>query len=466
MDPRRCGIYLRISRDDAEVKGLGVARQSEDCQALARARSWVIVDVYTDNDVSAFSGRRRPAYEQLLDDLRSGRIDAVVAWHPDRLHRSPRELEGFIDVVEQAGAAVATVQAGELDLSNAAGRMTARVVGAVARHESEQKSERQKSKARELAAAGKFNGGGWRPYGFDDDAVTIRESEADVIRKVARSVLAGATVRGSAAALTRDGHLTTTGKAWTPTSLRRILVSPRIAGLRSSKGEVVADAVWPAIIDREQHEALVRLLTDPSRNRRGITSRSYLLTGIARCALCDAKLVARPRSDKRRCMVCATGPGFKGCGKIRTLAEPMEELITEAVLLRSDGPELAAALLESNAPSGSPVGDEIRALGRRLDDLAEMWAAGELDRRSWLAAKETVDRLLADAKARAARLGSDRLLIEALGARGGLREAWPDLSIDEQRSVVGSVITRVTVAPAVRGNNRFQAERFDILWAV
>jgi hypothetical protein len=53
------------------------------------------------------------------------------------------------------------------------------------------------------------------------------------------------------------------------------------------------------------------------------------------------KLVARPRSDKRRCYVCARGPGFFGCGEIRALAEPLEQLVIDAVLYRP-GRELPA----------------------------------------------------------------------------------------------------------------------------
>jgi len=52
-----------------------------------------------DNDVSAFSGVARPAYLELLERIRDGSADAVVAWHPDRLHRSLRELEEFITAV-------------------------------------------------------------------------------------------------------------------------------------------------------------------------------------------------------------------------------------------------------------------------------------------------------------------------------------------------------------------------------
>ncbi len=99
---------------------------------MAERRGWTIVDTYDDNDVSAYSGKRRPQYERLLADVQSGQVSGIVAWHPARLHRSPVELEHFITVVGSTGCVVATVQAGELNLSTPAGRMTARIVGMIA----------------------------------------------------------------------------------------------------------------------------------------------------------------------------------------------------------------------------------------------------------------------------------------------------------------------------------------------
>lgn len=69
-------------------------------------------------------------------------INAVIAWHTDRLHRSPRELEEFIDICERAGVAVETVKAGPVDCSTWAGRAVVRTLRAWARYESEHKAER------------------------------------------------------------------------------------------------------------------------------------------------------------------------------------------------------------------------------------------------------------------------------------------------------------------------------------
>ncbi|MGH3495226.1 MAG: recombinase family protein, partial [Sciscionella sp.] len=107
----RVAVYCRIS-DDRRGLGRGVQRQLEDCAALATQRGWDVVGTYTDNDISAYSGKPRPKYRELLAAIGDQLVDVVVAWHPDRLHRSPVELEEFISLVERTGVTVETVRAG------------------------------------------------------------------------------------------------------------------------------------------------------------------------------------------------------------------------------------------------------------------------------------------------------------------------------------------------------------------
>jgi len=75
--PQHAAIYARIS-SDAEGIGAGVARQVKDCRMLANRLGWRIAGEYVDNDLSAWTGKRRPEYERLLADLSDGLIDAVV----------------------------------------------------------------------------------------------------------------------------------------------------------------------------------------------------------------------------------------------------------------------------------------------------------------------------------------------------------------------------------------------------
>ena len=69
---RAAAIYCRISRD-AEQEGLGVARQEEDCRALAGKSGFTVAEVYTDNDISASTKSRkaRPAYDRMLEATRT-----------------------------------------------------------------------------------------------------------------------------------------------------------------------------------------------------------------------------------------------------------------------------------------------------------------------------------------------------------------------------------------------------------
>ncbi len=455
-------IYCRISRDPGHDE-LGVRRQEKDCRELCAKHNLDVLEVIVDDDRSAYRGKRRLGYEQLRQLLKDGAIKVVVAWHPDRLTRHPRELEDLIDLLEASHATVRTVQAGEYDLGTPSGRMTARVVGAVARHESEHKSERLRRKHVELAEAGKVSGGGDRPFGYNADRRTINHLEARAVRTIAKRALAGQSTRSLAVGLNRLGIPTAAGKPWTTIAVRRVLLSPRIAGLRAHRGEVVSKAEWPAIITAEQHRRLVALLADPSR-RVNRAPRSYLLTGLARCGLCGAKLVARPRSDKRRCYVCATGPGSSGCGRIRTLADPIEELVATAVIARLDSPALAAALTSSD--EGDDLAAALEAVDARLAELGEMWAAGEIDRVGWSAARRRLE-------AERGKLAGGDQLRERCGRPRALqpptrspqrRLAQPRLG--QRRAIVVPVVETVTVGPAVRGRNVFDPSRVSVEWRV
>lgn len=238
----------------------------------------------------------RPAYQRLQDDLKSGRIRAVLVWHTDRLHRTPRELEDFIDVCEAGEVPVETVQAGIIDLRTPAGRAVARTLCAWAFYESEHKSERIRRKYLELAEAGKVGNGGYRPFGYAPDRTTLIPEEAQALRDAYAQLLAGRSLSSIARWLAEQGFTTTTGRPWSLQALRYNLLSGRNAGLREHRRQVVGPAVWPAIVDLDTWHRARALLTAPGRvpaQHDGLpasTARKYLLTGFLHCGRCGHKL--------------------------------------------------------------------------------------------------------------------------------------------------------------------------------
>src|SRR5438034_8339473 len=215
MVPVRAGIYARIS-SDREGDGLGVNRQLEDCKQLAGLRGWQVVETYVDDDVSAYGGKPRPEYGRMLHDLRTGTITGVLVYHLDRLHRQPKELEEFFEVCKDAGVDDLATVTGRIDLADPDGQFQARILGAVAKKESDDKSRRIRRKHAELAVNGKVSGGGSRPYGYEADKLTVRPAEAAVIKDCARRLLAGEPVRSIAADLNERGVPSAGGGLWSP----------------------------------------------------------------------------------------------------------------------------------------------------------------------------------------------------------------------------------------------------------
>jgi len=462
----RAAIYCRISRDN-EGRELGVGRQHQDCRREVERRGWTVADLYVDNDLSAYSGKPRPEYRRMLNDVQAGTVGAIVAWHPDRLHRSVRELEDFIDVIAQTGATVATCTAGDYDLSTPDGRFTARILGSVARKESDDKSRRLRRKHLELAEAGHISGGGTRPFGYESDRRTVNRSEAKLVREAAERVLAGESIRGIATDWNARGVQSVTGKPWSAHVLKRLLTSARIAGLREHRGAVAATADWPAIVDRQTWERVRAILLDPRRQKNaGRTARRYLLTGFGTCGLCGAKLVARPRDDGRRCYVCASGPGFSGCGKIRVLAEPLEELVRDMIFVALDSPATAAAL--SPAPDDDDEGRLREAIRQDEEALAELsrdyYTDRAIGRVEYLASRGPLEARIDEAKRRLADQTSQAGVLADLPVGDTLRDEWESRSLDWRRALVKAVLAEVRVGPAVKGRNRFDPDRVDVVW--
>lgn len=477
---RRVGIYCRISQDRAGA-GLGVGRQEEDCRALAERRGWHVVDVYKDNDVSAYSGSPRPEWQRLLADIKSGVIDAVACWHVDRLTRSPRELEDVIDLADRQGVELATVT-GEIDLATPTGRMIARMLGAAARHETEHKAERQKRQRRENAEAGKVAGGGMRPFGYADDRVTVVEAEAEIIREAARRLLAGESQSSICKDFRRRGITTPQGGTWIPTTLRRLMVSGRISGRREHTprstwettrpllGEIVADAIWPAIISVEDSDKIRALLSDPERARKysTATGRTYLLSGILRCGKpkdngepCGTGMVGRPKNGVPR-YVCPNTPGRDFCGGTATVAKRTDEHVRDMVLITLASPAMANRLGRERQEDAS-LTVLIREDQELLEEIAEDLAHRRMTRAEWTKARSIVDARLEANLAKQARQRGASVLLGFLGTYEDMMERWesPAMNVSQRRAIVGAVVRGIIVLPATK---KWDPDRFVPDW--
>jgi DNA invertase Pin-like site-specific DNA recombinase len=453
----RAGVYTRISSDPSGQRA-GVERQRADCEEYCVTRGWQVAQLFEDNDYSASSGRRRPAYERMLGAVESRRIDAIVTWHNDRLHRSPSELEAFIDLVERTGVRLAVVTGGDYDLMTPDGRLSARIVGAVARKESEDRSRRVRRKHLELAEQG-------RPAGQLGWGVRT-DDERELVREAAARVLAGHGLMTIARDWNRRDLPGAAGRPWTAPTLRRALLSSRMAGLREHgvdpSGRTLGQlrpATWEGALDRQAWDQVRAVLLNPERNTNVRAPTKYLLTGLAHCEICGSRMEARPRDDHTKRYVCAgNGRGHQ----LAIVAKQVDKLVAERMLERLTGPSLSEALL---GPAGE-TGDE--SLGSTLAELAatqtrlqglddDFYLRGSLPEGRYRSVRakleREIDRLHASADAATKR----RIALDP-----DPRACWAAADFQQRRELVRLVVKRVEIMPGRPGIGRFDPTRVRI----
>jgi DNA invertase Pin-like site-specific DNA recombinase len=434
------GIYVRIS-DDREGKALGVERQEEDCRELAKRMGWEVHEpIYDDNDISAsrFGKKRREGYEQLMADIKAGVIQAVIAYHPARLHRRPREVEGYIDIAERVPTH--TVRAGRWDLSTPSGRVQARIMAAVDAYESEQKSDLVKrSRVQRAQKERKARPGGARPYGFEKDGVTVRQGEADEILRLTEAVVQwsepgteGQSLRFLVRDLNERKVPTATGRGmWTSATLRDILMRTRNAGLVTYTVEVededgdkvqkteTVKAAWEPLVPEETWRAACAILTDAQRTtttnngqRGGLIK--WLGSGLYLCGACDQPTLRvvgssnnRQTRQARRHYRCRGVNNENVGGHACREATNLDRYVEGLLVARISDPRVLKKLRETPAdsPNTRALKIELSALGTKEDVLGRNYASDKITERVMNSGMEAITKRKAEIAAQLERAG-------------------------------------------------------------
>lgn len=425
-------IYCRISQADDDDQ-TGVDRQERICREIAERRGLVInpAHVFVDNSRSAWSRKRkRPGWDRLLDDARDRSFRHIIAYHPDRLMRQPRDLEELLQVSDDQ-AITLHGEANRRDLSDPDDRFILRIEVAHACRSSDDTSRRLKSAMQDRARDGKPQGG-MRRFGYTKDGLTIVEDEAEIVREVFDRYLKGEGASPLAKDLTLRGIRTAGGKAWSAGTVRGLLDSRHVAGIRMHQGEEVGPGTWPAIIDAGVWaEVRARREFRSATHKEALSKprqRYYLLRGLVLCGRCGTLMSGtaktagpayqcnrRGRNDEKKCSRAIVAPTLEDF-----VSDAAVKLLSE---LRVDG-----RLASSNLAEG--VAEEVEDDQRQLAELNEMWTAKELSTAEYRKMrKEITDRI---AKAQRKVVIRPMVLLDGLTGTGA-RAAWDAEEMTNER---------------------------------
>jgi site-specific DNA recombinase len=205
----RCAVYTRKSTEyNLELAFNSLDAQRDACEAYIRSQThegWRTVRGRYDDGAFSGASLERPALQQLLTDIRAGKIDIVLVYKVDRLTRSLANFAKLIELFDAHGVSFVSVTQ-SFNTRSSMGRLTLNVLLSFAQFERELIGER----VRDKIAASKRKGiwvGGPVPLGYAamDKKIVVVLAEAEVVRMIFAQYLQLGSIRALAEELDRQG---------------------------------------------------------------------------------------------------------------------------------------------------------------------------------------------------------------------------------------------------------------------
>ena len=479
--------YCRISRDKRGA-AKGVETQQAENADAADELGLTIAESYVDNDLSAFSGVERPAYERLLADIAAGRIGTLIIWHANRLHRSTDEVNGFIKLARAHKLRLySTTKGAFYDLDKASGRKELRDDTSEAEYESEHRGERVAIARKRQARQGVY-GGGVRPFGWGVDTGRVRsvcinpkappmqrvyedqpvldmtrhnEQEAEEIRHWASELLSGVSIahllrdlaaRKVATVAMKDGRsLRKNGKpvkhgGWNSRTVKQILTHPRTSGHAVYRGEIVTRNAYTPILEDDIRLALITLFSDPSRKTSPGNTPRWLGSLIYECGVCADGATMSVRNDPRG------NPTYRcrATGHCCWPAQPADRYVENVIVARLSRPDVVDLIPRERDVDVTALRDELIVLDARKRDAAQRFALGRIDGEQLDTITATADKRIAEIRAELSSATAESPLSEFAMSQDAQR-TWEDLSLGRKREILRQLFT-VRLLPIGRGH--------------
>ena len=307
MDNERkvAGVYIRVSTEDQAREGFSLGEQEEKLLQLCKFKELDVYKVYKDAGISAKDMEHRPQFQEMLKDMKEGKLNYIVAYKLDRITRSVRDLEELISVLEQYNCFL-LCDRDDVNTSTANGRFFVRMLTVLSQLEIEIVSERTKFGLNGAIKSGHIPG--QRPFGYkssDDKRMVIDNATRPYVEKIFDMYLEGKSFQQIANYFKENNIFPK--KNWKDTTIQKIIDNKiymgdyeqykRIGKQENLEPIVYMNVVEP-IISRAKWEECQR---QKERNQRTYTrDRVYTFFQRLKCPNCSRIMKCKGSGGTKR----------------------------------------------------------------------------------------------------------------------------------------------------------------------
>ena len=183
MKKVKVAIYIRVSTKRQAEEGYSLDAQKERLEKLCETNGYIIYKVYADEGKSA-KDTKRPAYQQMMEDMKAGKFDKIIVTKLDRISRSLIDLEELIQELQKNDCSFETATE-KIDLDSSIGVMFVRILGIFAQFEREKITERINDTFEEMVAQCRPITG-LQPFGYknEDGKVVIDKEKEGIVKDI------------------------------------------------------------------------------------------------------------------------------------------------------------------------------------------------------------------------------------------------------------------------------------------
>ena len=298
-------VYIRVSTEDQAREGFSLGEQKEKLLQLCAFKGYEVFKVYEDAGISAKDMEHRPAFQEMLQDMRNGKINYIVAYKLDRVTRSVRDLEELILELEKYNCYL-VCDRDDVNTSTANGRFFVRMLTVLSQLEIEIVSERTKFGLNGAIKSSHLPGPAPLGYKKDGNKKTIvDEATKPIIERIFKMYLEGKSFQQISNVFNKEKLLNP--KKWKDTTIQKIIDNKiymgdyeqykRIAKKENKKPVIYMNVVEP-IISRAMWEECQR---QKEVNQRTYTrDRVYLFFQKIKCPICGRIMKCKGSGGTKR----------------------------------------------------------------------------------------------------------------------------------------------------------------------